>query len=241
MCRCLMASLVFCTSVCRTALATEQTAPDPLDERRVDEDEHLAYEDPAEESVAEEPHLAPWQHFDSRRVQLEARLGFGTLVGGAGLVGDVNAFDGLAVGAGVGLNPWGFAWGAAVRVRPVVFRSSRLLHALTVEAGYSNAKYADDDDSGPIWGVLDGGRDDEQQPGVSGADYVPETAHWIQGEAGWEGRLRSGLMFRGTLGVAWLAAPISWRCTSLGSAASCDEPAPSSSTGVLTLAVGQAF
>jgi hypothetical protein len=181
--------------------------------------------------------VASIPHFDDRPWQAEIRFGAGTTVGLLGLVGELNLLDRMALGAGLGFNELGAAFGAHARFRPLVFRGSRSLHALTLELAYSQTRYRGE--PGFVPSICEGNPDDPESSCFD-PPVVPVRAHWGQIEFGWEARFPSGFTLRVATGGAWLLHGVEWRCEFENAEAPCrSDPGPS--VPVLALAVGYAF
>ena len=151
---------------------------------------------------------------------IQGRTGFDTLVGIIGMTASVDVENHLAIGVGFGTNLSGRQLAAFGRVRPFVWTSpaGRTLIALAFEVSYS---------SGP-------GRGPDlnlqmEDIGPSGTLYW-HRIEWLQAEAAFELRVRSGFSLTAGMGAAkamryvgayctgdpdWCAANSGWRYETL--------------------------
>jgi len=143
------------------------------------------------------------RHFSDRPFQLGVGLGgVGGPLGLLGMYGEVSVWDRLALGAGFGVDFWGFATGGYARLRPIAWggEGKRLLNALTVQAGYSYMAYGELDLLPCI---------DACSPEMS---YSNAYSHFGTITLGMEHLLWGGFTFRYDVGWAHLLMPPKWSC-----------------------------
>jgi hypothetical protein len=202
----------------------------------------LAQSEVAPEAPAELPASSPKARFIDKPFAVESRIGFGTSVGLLGVAAEIDPLDFVALGGGVGLNPWGPVWGAHVRVRPLILDFRRkTLFAVILEGAFSRGRYGDVG----IGGVLDSlceGNPSDPESNCYDPLVVPKATSWAQLEAGAELRLQFGLTLRMSWGVGRALTSLTPRCTAEGIAAPCAKNSePDRWIAVDTLAVGYAF
>jgi len=174
--------------------------------------------------------------FDDKRIHVEGRAGFGTPVGLYGVALELNAFDWLAVGGGMGTNSEGRQWEAHARLRPVVMpQRSGWLHAMTLEGAFARGPYAHwEFDVLPCVHVC------------QDTEWHPRMMSWGQAEAGLETRAPVGLTWRGGVGLAFPMSSRATLCTTKDwiadtvEVAACDA-VPGDYLFVLSVAMGFAF
>jgi len=107
--------------------------------------------------------------FSDHTIQLQAVVGFGTIVGLAGATAGVNLGERINVGGGMGANLVGLQLAGYLRLRPLVWQIQSApdhVGALAIELAYVR---------GPSRGVLFGGGFQGEQP-----DYVWKLVQWAQ-------------------------------------------------------------
>jgi hypothetical protein len=170
------------------------------------------------------------RRFDDRPVTFGAVIGFGTLVGEAGITVGYELDDRLAVGAGIGSNFEGWMGGPYLRMRPVVGmeRTGRRLHAFSVDVGLSIGPY-DDSFSIPTSGIHQDLDEPSRQLGH-------DTVAWLQLEPSWETKSASGTTVRLGTGWAVLLTPEAVGCEGPLEGDPCGDPTPV--TAVVTFSMG---
>jgi hypothetical protein len=131
-------------------------------------------------------------------VSLELHFGAGSPVGSFGVTAEYSLLPEIGVGASFGAgSSWGEASWAAV-MQKAVFARLRPLYgardAFVANVSYSTGGYNKLDD-----GFLDFGPEPD--------DYGAEVAHWGHVDIGWEKRLKTGFVFRPSVGVARMLNP----------------------------------
>lgn len=158
-----------------------------------------------------------------RPLTLEGHTGFGTPVGGLGVMLDYLLIPAISLGAGAGAGsgPSGsfpLHSAIAVRVRPIRAGVSAMA-AFVVGAAFSTGPYRR---FALNLGIGEG------TPRATTATW----AHFLQAEIGFEGRMKNGPLFRATVGGAAMLNPGALQCTEQRSNAepftACD-PFPSGS------------
>jgi hypothetical protein len=135
----------------------------------------------------------------------EVLLGFGTLVGSAGIAIGYNVDERVELGAGVGTNFLGPIGGPYARFRPLmgITRGGRL-HAMSLDTGISMGRYED---------VFDGVFDSmSHRPPEEDPDYESDYAMWAQIELSWETWSVGGFTLRIGNGAAILLNPEALDC-----------------------------
>jgi hypothetical protein len=143
--------------------------------------------------------------FTDKPLHLEARLGFGTLVGLVGVTAGVNAVDWLEIGVGAGAPVVPVVVGAYARFRPLYWATSeRRLHALTVELGCSTGPSS-------VWGGFELFQGESDPRFGSLQEASANRADFAQLELGWETRSAGGTTIRFAGGVA-VSIHGDWSC-----------------------------
>lgn len=180
----------------------------------------------------------PTLRFDDPAFSLEARVGFGTSVGLVGMVGEYSPVEPIALGTGIGMNQWGPIWEVHARLRPAIRASLNRTDAFTIEAAFSRGPYSALPSLLP--GVCDGDPTDPNDSCYDPHINAVEVS-WIQAEAGWEFRLRSGFSFRLSTGLAHVISHPDWQCSVNGQPAPCESKPPAQTVLAQTIAFGYAF
>ncbi len=172
--------------------------------------------------------------FSDRPLHLEARAGFGTLVGLLGATAGYNVHDRIELGAGGGVNIWGPMGGAYVRLRPVGGpRPNGRLHAFSIDLGVSAGPWRDAF-AGWFPAMGHGDPDDYER-------YHSDLAVWLQGELSWETWSVSGFTLRLGAGYATMLNRSDIVCYNAARPdESCGASGAVTTVGVFTVALGYA-
>jgi hypothetical protein len=154
----------------------------------------------------------------------------GTPLGLAGMFVEVDPWDRLALGAGVGLTFWGPTAGGFLRLRPLVWggEGQRLLNAFTLQASYAWARDGELDVL-PCIEVCERPR------------YLDRSVQLGALSAGFEHSTASGWTFRYDFGAARALRSSPWRCELDGEPVACSGEKPIDTLPVVSFAVSHAL
>ncbi|HXK18548.1 MAG TPA: hypothetical protein VNG33_12130 [Polyangiaceae bacterium] len=158
------------------------------------------------------------RHFDDRRLRLGIETNFIML----GLAASYTPLEVLSVGVSGGFTLQGPAFGAQARLRPVVWgghtspgRTSGLLSAFFIQAGYNYMRYALDPST-----CFDPFSGPEDAP-CHTTHYLPLSAQFASAALGTEHEWASGFGVYWSLGLARALVPLVWHCEQDGQSVPC--------------------
>jgi hypothetical protein len=134
-------------------------------------------------------------------VALEAHLGVATPTGTLGAVLDVSASRWISFGCGAGTDFEGLQVACMVRPR-FAFHPNKAIYAGVGGAMGPHAQSQLSSLGALAIAVAPLASNSESEP--RRAEYFWDRAYWVTSEVGYEGRLTSGMTFRGYLGLRWM-------------------------------------
>ena len=227
--------------------AVSSHAPAPEAIRDEDASSHApapgAISQPAEDRALVLPDDVPtkprdeWRGPFGKRVTVEGHLGFGTPVGGAGVMLEFSVLPQLSFAAGAGIGSGAESGSSthaavAVRARPAVSPSDHF--ALVLEAAFSTGGYQRLE-VGSLMPPVDG-------PGTPTPVGPSATwAHFLQFGIAMEHRSDKGFMVRAGAGIATMLNPGDLKCVPDSSSSMCAPLHDTETVAVFDFALGQSF
>lgn len=161
------------------------------------------------------------RQFDEQLVHLGLLYGLANAMPRLAAYAEVNVLDRLAIGSELGATFWGFAGGAYLLARPLVWSGlgRSPLHAFTLQATYRYMQFGDELE---LFGFCHTDCDRSR--------YVTTPAHFATFEAGFQHSFFGGWSLRYSFGATTLLHQPDWHCTAAGAPAECGDETPPSST-----------